>query len=242
MIEEILLLSGNNIPFFDAKINIHQPTINEISFIGEENFFMACQLLNFSKDVLSEEDRTNLVDTDNFDILMSIVCDSDALKQKVSATMLLTLLFPAYAIDLRRDGIYLQSETDSSVIDRDNYKEFQEIFTYMFGLRESTKEEYKPANEAARKIAEKLKAGKGKVEQLKNGGKEKKIAVLSRYVSILAIGLHMDLNILLGHTVYQLYDEFKRFQLYQGFDINLKARMAGASDLEEVDNWMDDIH
>jgi hypothetical protein len=46
----------------------------------------------------------------------------------------------------------------------------------------------------------------------------------------------------MDYTVYQLKDEFKRFQLKQSFDIHLQARMAGAKDLEEVDNWMDDIH
>jgi len=28
----------------------------------------------------------------------------------------------------------------------------------------------------------------------------------------------------------------------QSFDMYIKAKMAGAQDLEEVDNWMDDIH
>ena len=50
------------------------------------------------------------------------------------------------------------------------------------------------------------------------------------------------MNELMNYTVYQLKDEFKRFQLKQSFDIYLQAKMAGAKDLEEVDNWMDDIH
>ena len=46
---ELLLLSGNDIPFYSAKVNIRQPKIKEIALIGEENFFVGCHLLNFSK-------------------------------------------------------------------------------------------------------------------------------------------------------------------------------------------------
>ena len=42
--------------------------------------------------------------------------------------------------------------------------------------------------------------------------------------------------------VAQLKDEFKRFQKKQSFDMYLQAKMAGAEDLDDVDNWMDDIH
>ena len=69
-----------------------------------------------------------------------------------------------------------------------------------------------------------------------------KVSIYSRYVSILAVGLQKDINSLVDYTVYQLKDEFKRFQLKQDFDIYLRAKLAGAKDLDEVDNWMDDIH
>ena len=66
----------------------------------------------------------------------------------------------------------------------------------------------------------------------------KKISILSRYISILAVGLQKDLNSLMHYTIYQLYDEFQRFQLKVQWDAYVQARMAGAKDLEEVDNWM----
>ena len=50
------------------------------------------------------------------------------------------------------------------------------------------------------------------------------------------------MNELLNYTVYQLQDEFKRYQMKLAFDINMQAKLAGAKDLEEVDNWMDDLH
>ena len=36
--------------------------------------------------------------------------------------------------------------------------------------------------------------------------------------------------------------EFTRFQKKQSFDAYVQAKIAGAKDLEEVENWMEDIH
>ena len=40
MLNDLLLLSGNDIPFIEAQVNIHQPSIKEIAYIGEESFFI----------------------------------------------------------------------------------------------------------------------------------------------------------------------------------------------------------
>ena len=50
------------------------------------------------------------------------------------------------------------------------------------------------------------------------------------------------MNELMQYTVYQLMDEFERFKMKQDFDVYVQAKMAGAKDLEEVKNWMEDIH
>jgi hypothetical protein len=42
MENELLYLSGNDIPFEKARLIIHQPTVKEIAYIGEKNFFTGC--------------------------------------------------------------------------------------------------------------------------------------------------------------------------------------------------------
>ena len=122
-------------------------------------------------------------------------------------------------------------------------KNFKEIIASMFCLNEISKEEneYNPADALAAKIADKFKKRQALLAK-KSGKNLSKIDIFSRYISILAVGEHKDMNELMEYTVYQLKDEFKRFQLKQDFDCYLKAKLAGAKDLEEVDNWMDDIH
>ena len=71
MINELLLISGNDIPFPEAQLTIHQPTIHEIAYIGEENFYTGCEFLRLSKDNLSDEDKIHLENYSNFDITIT---------------------------------------------------------------------------------------------------------------------------------------------------------------------------
>lgn len=243
MLNDLLLLSGVDIPFQQAQISIHQPTIKEISFIGEEAFFIGCELLNFSKDILATEDKTNLEDRTNFEVLMSIMKDKSltAQKGKVSALMVLTLIFPGYEIHIQKDCISLVKENDVHNINNQNFEDFKRIIVAMFCLKErSADQEYNPAGKKARELAEKMKKGRQKAAAAK--GEAQKVSLLSRYVSILSVGENKGFDTLLDYTVYQLFDEFNRFELKQKYDIYVQAKMAGAKDLEEVDNWMKDIH
>ena len=244
MLNELLLLSGNDIPFFEARITIHQPTIKEIGLIGEENFYTGCEMLNFSKDILNEKDRISLANQTDFEVLMSIMTDNNTVMQKnrVAMTLVLSLLFPEYNIRLTTSEIALLKEGEVHSINSANFEKFKEILTTMFCLNGHSSDDnptYNPAGKLARQISEKLKERRKVLAEQKG---DQKIAVLSRYVSILAVGLPQDMNSLMQYTVYQLFDKFNRFELKQEFDYYIQAQMAGARYLKEVDNWKKDIH
>jgi len=82
MLDSLLLLSGSDIPFIEAQLSIHNPTLKEISYVGEENFLNGYQLLNVSKNFLPEKDKVNLGDISNFDILIAILRERNAVMQK----------------------------------------------------------------------------------------------------------------------------------------------------------------
>lgn len=241
--EEILLLSGNDIPFFPAQLLIHQPKIKEIAYIGEEHFFVACQILDFSKESLSEEEQEQLVDVSDFEILMSMLLDEQMTARRLSLMLLFQLLFPSYNVEIMAEGIQCQKKDNEdiiSMIDKENFEEFREIIRHMFDLLDKGDHEYKPKNEAAKKIADKLKKGRerrAKLQQKEVG----KFSVFSRYVSVLAVGLPMSFSSLMEYTVYQLFDSFKRFQLKDAFNLSVKAKIAGATDVN-LESWMEDIH
>lgn len=251
MINNLLLLSGNDIPFLNGQVNIHQPTIKEIAYIGEETFFTGCQLLNFSKDMLDVEDNINLENISNFEVLMSIINDKNpsSMIQRTNISLLLTILFPEHEIHIMPQYIFLIKRNsegeliEQGFVNKDNFEEFKKIISEMFCLQAASgDDEYNPGGELAKKIAEKLKERKKKLAELQKNEGEKKIAIFGRYVSILSVGEQKDMNQLMQYTVYQLFDEFQRYQLKLNFDYYLQAKMAGAKDLKEVDDWMKDLH
>lgn len=248
MKNELLLLAGSDIPFPEARVTIHQPTLKEIGYIGEKTFFTGCGFLDFSKDLLNQSDKTRLSDKNDFDILMSIMIDkNNAVKNIVESAMLvLSLIFPLYEVSVRKDrlAIILTKDNQEFEINRNNYAIFKNIIVNMFNLKATidSKDKYNPQGDMAKRIAEKFKKRQEQLSKLKeNIDPEKGVSILSRYASILAIGLQKNLNELMQYTVYQLYDEFQRFQLKVQWDAYIQARMAGAKDLEEVDNWMIDL-
>jgi hypothetical protein len=243
MVNDLLLLSGNDIPFVPAQITIHQPTIKEIAYIGEEAFFTGCQLLNFSKNILSGEDKMNLEERTNFDILIAILREQNAVMQKNRncVNMVLALIFPEYEISFEEDCIKLKKENEEHKIDNSNYEEFKSVISsvFSFGNSKDSKPDFNPSGDLAKKIAEKLNKRHQKLAEAKPA---QKVDILSRYVSILSVGTQKDMNALLNYTTYQLFDEFKRYELKMGHDIYVQAKMAGAKDLKEVEDWMQDIH
>ena len=239
---DLMLFTGVDIPFPEAQISIHQPSIKEIGLVGEESFYSGCGVLNFSKNSLSSEDRIALKDYTDFEILMSMINSRDFNTQqsRIDMLMILTLLFPDYQIKLSQNEIVLLKEDESHLINSENFEEFKKILTAMFCLKGRGNEtEYNPSGDKAREIIEKL--NKRKQKQAEQNG-DQKVSVLNRFASILAIGQQQDLNEILDYTVYQLFDQFDRFALKEQFDIHLKAQLAGARDLGEIEDWKKDLH
>ena len=248
MVNDLLLLSGNDIPFVEAQVNIHQPSIKEIAYIGEESFFIGCEILNFSKDSLSYEDREQLVNFSDLEVFLAILDGpfAQTRREKNSVILILTLIFPDYTVDFKEKEIVLsrqiENETEIRIIDSNGFKVLQKIIKAMFCLnKEDNSEGYNPVGDLSKSIAKKLEERKRKLaEQSKSSNG--KINILCRYISILSVGQQKDMNDLLNYTVFQLFDEFQRYELKMQADYNFQARMAGAKDLPEIEDWMKDIH
>ena len=115
-IDELSLQCGNDIPFPQAQITIHQPRLKEIGYIGEKNFHIGSHFLVFDKNHLTDKDKTRLADKSDFDIFMSAMNSSDKAEHKTNAIMVLALLFPNYKIKIEHNQILLHLENFSSSI------------------------------------------------------------------------------------------------------------------------------
>ena len=248
MLNNLLLLSGADIPFIEGTVTIHQPTMYEISMIGEDTLFTGSEMLRFSKDILSDEDKSRLNDYSDFNILMSIMNDkSGAMIHNVScAKQVIDLLFPLYTVTYTPSAILFLDRNDKFTvcgqINEDNFLAFKDTVSAMFCLKAAAAtEEYNVQGELAKKIAEKFKKRKQQLAEL-SSSKQHKVAIFSRYISVLTVGEHKDMNSFMKYTVYQLFDEFQRFQLKTAHDVFIQARMAGASEMQQPEDWMKDIH
>ena len=248
-IDQLTLLSGVDLPIPELKVNIHQPTLREIAYIGERSFYQAVTLLLLDKEDLAmkegmtDEDKAFLLSQSNFQILMSIINSEGADLQKISIMTLLSLILPTHSIEIEERFILLSSSKgDISILDENSFDHLQYIARKVFGLEGSGSEEFNPVGDKAREIAEKIKRGRAKVAALKGENSEQETSILSRYISGLSIGTNsLDINKLLDLTLYQLFDQLERYGLYTAYDMSVKAKMAGAKDVEDVD-WLKNIH
>lgn len=216
MNNDLLLLSGNDIPIEEVHLLLHPPTIKEISYIGEEAFFGGCEFLKFNKNKLNTEDRNRLENISNFEILMSIMREKNPSVQmsKTYATMVLALLFPTYEIQIDEINMIIKFKQDDNefYLNKDNYDYFVKVLNEVLCLGGGANDsDYNPSGNLASQIADKLRDRHNKLAERNKSNQ--KVAILSRYISILAVGENKDMNSLLNYTIYQLFDEFKRFQL-----------------------------
>lgn len=241
----LLFFTDNDIPFPSARMVVHNPSIKELGLIGEETFRIAIYLiLHLSQDIKSQ-DNFHLGDKEDFDIFIEVINQKDekSIKYRNNFLSLLSLIFPLYKLRIRAKDIqFMPIETtensDIYFIDRTNFQEFQEIIFNMFAS--SSNElggSYNPADLRASKIASKLR-------KMKKNGKDEKnanISLYKRYASIMSIGMKMDVNIFLNYTVNQLETQFKRYTLWAKWDSYFKMKLAGASNLNEVEDWMQEV-
>ena len=244
MIDPFILNSKIDIPFYGAEVSVHQPSLKEIAYIGGQDvLFPGCELLRISKDILNENDKVDLENITNFDILMQVISiSSPELKKPIeSAKLVLEILFPEYEIEWKPPfEIVLTKEFYKTSINRNNYDELRAMLPEIFCLvRQGQQDEFDPNDAMARRIAEQIKRYRKKMAQQRGGETS---SIFDRYISILSVGLNKDKNKLLEYSVYQLFDEFERYQAKVAYDIYVQAKMAGAKDIEDVDNWMRDLH
>lgn len=247
-IDSLTLISGIDVPIPEIGVNIHQPTIREIAYIGEKSFYEAAQTIIIQKkdfinglENITQEDKTALSQMSNFEIFLKLIEANPLSSTKVQ--MLLSLLFPDFNSSIEERFIFLVNpkEQKNILINDSNFEILQEIITTILCLQSgNTKEEFNPQGDRAREIAEKIKRGRERAARLK-GEKRQQSNFLSKYISGLGIGTNtLNIHNVLDLTLYQLLNQLERYGLYTQYNISIQAKMAGAKDVEDVD-WLKDI-
>ena len=237
----LALMCGIDIPILELQTTIHQPTIKEISYIGEQEFFIGLQTLSINKNMLAQGNSV-LESTTNFQIFMTIMKEQDTEDKKDAVINLFQLIFPGSQVIFTPMSIILNKEGQQTLIDENNFELLQEIIKQIFCVNSGPMDQatFNPADEKAREIAEKLMRGRQRVAEQKG---ETNSSAFGRYLSVLTIGLNsMSLSEVMNLTMYQLYDLVERYTLYLNWDLDIRTRLAGGKPDSKPDDWMKNIH
>lgn len=238
----LALMCGNDIPIPELQTTIHQPSIKEIAFMGEQDFFIGLQTLTINKNLLTVKDKSLLESTTNFQIFMTIMKEQETRDKKQAVMTFLQLIFPGHQVIMTPQSILLRKDENSSFVDESTFDLLQDYIKEIFCVNSGPMDQasFNPADEKAREIAEKLMRGRQRVAEQKG---ETNSSAFGRYLSILTIGLNsMSLSEAMKLTMYQLYDLVERYTLYLNWDLDIRTRLAGGKPDSKPDDWMKNIH
>ena len=232
------LITGSKVFLEELGTYIHQPTVKQA--LDEQCFI---RMLNIFTSDLSEfidgETSASL-----FEIILYVIikdAEDDRSKQWDLARFF-KVIMPDYNIDnLSEDGLKLFSPNEGKTITigNENFDIFREALIKIFRLEKGGKgSDFNPADDRAKEIAEKLKKARNIVAQQK----KEQPPTISDYITILAVGLQMDIRDLLELTLYQLFSLLERFNLYTTFKMDCDLKLAGGSGLDSVEYWAKSIN
>ena len=235
------LMCGTDYPVPECQLVIHQPSIKEISFIGEQDFFTGIQCLCLNK-TMFVKDESDLSNVNNFQIFMTIMSERDAADKKAAVQQVCTLLFPKYKVMFTPRSVLISGEGQTMQIDESNFEYLQAALSNICCMKTGPMDQttFNPGNAKAREIAEKLMRGRQRVAAQKG---QSNTSIFSQYLSILTVGLgSMSLQDMMNLTIFQLYDLVERYMLYINWDMDVRCRLAGGKPESQPDNWMKNIH
>ena len=238
---KLALELGSDIPIPECQLVLHQPTMKEIAFMGEHEFFVGVQTLTLHKSMFMDKDKGVPESITNFQIFMTIVNGKETADKKEIVKQLFLIIFPKYKLLFTPNSILFQDDNGNHMVDASNFESLQEILRMVFCVNSTDmdKQAFNPANDAAKEIAEKLMRGRQRVAAQSG---ENNHSIFSQYLSVLAIGTHLGFNELQTYTMYQIFDLMERYSLYTNWDIDLRCRLAGGKPDTQPDNWMKNIH
>lgn len=245
------LITGIDIPITGCQLILHQPTISEIAYIGEDRFFQGVQCLTLDASMFVNKVMSTIADKDdlnginNFQIFIAMMQDQNFRMKRYLVLSVLSLFFPMYKITFTPNSIvFIDSQKEEhviSMVDENNFYEFQQVIKAVCCTNSGPmdKQSFNPGNEQAKKIAQKLMRARQRVAKEKNG---EEVSVFNNYISILAVGLAMPVTTFSNYTMYMLFDQMERFILHVHWDTDVRIRIAGGKPEKEVENWMKTLH
>lgn len=257
-VDKLTLITGANIRLPKYNLIVTQPTIKDIGEVGEVEFFKAVNSFFPPREPLEEiidsiegfsENEKTIIKEDmtDYDHLIFLLKVTEVAAQEGDETIgilelfttVIELMIPSHKLvfDIETETLILKPQTKEDkiiVIDESLFSILQSITNQVFKVSDifTTEQKQSEMSEAAKRIAQKIEEGERRIREQK-GEVDDDGEVISRIVSIL--GMKIDLSTIVNMTVYQLLNQFERFNLYSSHQQALQAATAGAD--VEIENW-----
>lgn len=238
-----LYLSGQDVPIQECNIIIHQPTIKQIVLFKETSFLSITQLFgNIDENIQALRNNNPVMNQySDFQLLMAMLHQDETVKKNINNFF--QLVFPRYIIEIRDNDIsFYENKERVGMINSYNYTVFCKTIKELFGL--SSEKKYNPANKKAEELVNKFKK-RAEILAKKKGKNEESLSLFGSYISILAVGMNINLDILFNYTPFQLYDTFNRYWKKVNSDFYQRVSimpMMDVSKMEEPDNWTENLY
>ena len=242
---DLILFTGEKI-HFEKGFFIHQPSLSEISkHLGTQDCFKAAQLICLPSNSISSSTNEDFL---KVHILTSLIFGNFLLeKDKISVISLICLLFKDYKVSFLQDSLLVQdpkAELEDLEIVNDNFDLLQSYVYKIFSLDKLAKgedENFNPANEKAKEIAEKLKKRHATLQAIHAKENEGK-SLLGNYISILSIALGRTYNEISNNfTIFQIFSAVERLRLRENYEQLLKIKLSfvtAGSNKDPLEDWM----
>lgn len=208
---------------------VYPLTLREIARIGENKYYQYLNILGIDPEQYLKETKEQdeiLKNLSSFDILMMYCLYNDSLTLDIKNMILeaIRLFFKeevSFTLMETNPLFYFGEIQDGRFITRENYENIKDIILKQNCYKKKKEEEFKPANEAATKLVEKIKA-------MRNKRPETNLTLFD-LISVLAANSN-NLNILTVWelSMFQFNDQFNRMQMIEDFEININSLLHGA--------------
>jgi hypothetical protein len=241
---DLKLLKGDPIPI-RAGLYLYPLYLSDIADIGENNYNYYLHIFRIDKSLLGqlngEISHSELDEIYKYSELEFVLylCGQDS--SLLYFFMESLRVFLKSEIKIEKDvGIIIENEEVSITLDNDLFLEIKKIISKQNYLKVSEEPNFKPANDKAKELIDKMKKAKEKIQkQNKEEGLSLKdiISIVSTYSN--------DLNIMSVWklTVYQLYESYLRLVLWDEYH-NKFILLPHTSDSQSLDlkHWATDIN
>lgn len=240
---DLALMAGIDVPIPNLQLIVHSPTIKDIAFMGESNFFTAIQYLCIDKESFSQDENV-LSNLSNFQVLMKVLESPESKRHKQLVHTLLMLLFPNSQIMIMPRSINIMTDDQVVMLDDNNFDDFQSAIKNILcvnNLFQGGNVVYNPKGAKAKAIADKIMKSRQKIAKQK-GSSETGSSIFVRYLSILRVGAQIPLSESIEYNLFQLFDQMERYNAYVEWDVDLRVRLAGGEPKQQVETWMRNLY